>query len=197
MYLCGMGCCDEFHFVSGNLITKGGALGYVRSSELSAPFLHPLFSLPLPLPSVFPRYYSIQTVLLVLCLQMPGGELWRGCFSIHCFIWRRVKYILYPSHRSALTDWCTITPWNRYLPLTLRHAIRYLLDLDRRLLNKCIFLSRLRRLNEINTDSECWISFFFSLSTNATQKDKVTVVFSSWIGCTVYHVTKVFWTREE
>ena len=71
----------------GNLITKGGALGYVGSIEPSAPFLHPLFSFsPTPLPSVFPGYCSIQTVLLVLCLQTPGGELWRGCFSIHCFI---------------------------------------------------------------------------------------------------------------
>ena len=65
-------------------------------------------------------------------------------------------------------------------------------DEDRRLLNKCILWSRLCLFNEIDTDSESWISFFFSLPTNATQKDKVTEVFSSWIGCTVYHVTKVF-----
>ena len=70
-----MGCCDEFHFVSGNLITKGGALGYVRSSELSAPFLHPLFSFsPTPLPF---RQYSLDTTQFKL--------------SCWCFVYKRLE----------------------------------------------------------------------------------------------------------
>ena len=76
-----MGCCDEFHFVSGNLITKGGALGYVRSSELSAPFLHPLFSFsptPLPSPSPLPfRQYSLDTAQFKL--------------SCWCFVYKRLE----------------------------------------------------------------------------------------------------------
>ena len=76
--LCLMCCCDKFCFVLGNLITKGGVLGYVRSIELSTPCLSALFSFtppPPPFISIFLGYYSIQTVMLVLCLQMPGGEL--------------------------------------------------------------------------------------------------------------------------
>ena len=47
----------------GNLITKGGALGYVRSIDLSAPFLHSLFFFsPTPLPS--PPTISIPWILL-------------------------------------------------------------------------------------------------------------------------------------
>ena len=47
----------------GNLITKGGALGYVRSIELSAPFLHPLFSIS-PTPSLAPPSISIPWIQL-------------------------------------------------------------------------------------------------------------------------------------
>ena len=86
----------------GNLITKGGALGYVRSIDLSAPFLHSLFffsptppSQP-PLPSVFPGYYSIQTVLLVLCLRLEVscGEV--ASLSTASFDWPQSKIHLIP-----------------------------------------------------------------------------------------------------
>ena len=61
----------------GNLITKGGALGYVRSIDLSAPFLHSLFFFsPTPLPS--PPTISIPWILLnsnclAGALFTPGG----------------------------------------------------------------------------------------------------------------------------
>ena len=62
----------------GNLITKGGALGYVRSIELSAPFLHPLFSFsPTPLPSPLFHKYSLDTAQFKL--------------SCWCFVYKRLE----------------------------------------------------------------------------------------------------------
>ena len=60
--LCLMCCCDKFCFVLGNLITKGGVLGYVRSIELSTPCLSALFSFTPPPPP--PLYINISWILL-------------------------------------------------------------------------------------------------------------------------------------
>ena len=72
----------------GNLITKGGALGYVRSIELSAPFLHPLFSFS-PTPSLAPPSISIPWILL-------NSNCLAGALFTNAWRWAVARLLLYP-----------------------------------------------------------------------------------------------------
>ena len=87
----------------GNLITKGGALGYVRSIDLSAPFLHSLFFFsPTPLPSPPYRQYSLDTTQFKLScwcfvykrLEVSCGEV--ASLSTASFDWPQSKIHLIP-----------------------------------------------------------------------------------------------------
>ena len=72
----------------GNLITKGGALGYVRSIELSAPFLHPLFSFS-PTPSLAPPSISIPWILL-------NSNCLAGALFTNAWRWAVARLLFYP-----------------------------------------------------------------------------------------------------